>query len=654
MKNLWRRAASVALLGALTGAGALVAAFNLHPQIAFEMDRDLPGRALSGTYPAEINGDDSFAWASDRALLNIQGVDRRFPWTCTASFRGGRSPEHPQPDVSFVLDNQVLATRTATNEYQSIEAMVPARPQQRGLRLALTSSKTFVPGPADPRQLGVQLDRLACAPERGHVVLPPSHTLAVAAATAAIFGVMFALVGVSLWPVVAGTLAVASVQAIPLSMGVGPYMPYVDRVLWVAIWLAIVATGGVLLTERLRPLSGGARFAVAFSAAVLFVKLLALLHPSKAIIDALFHAHRLDYVLGGRYFFTQVMPGGVQFPYSIALYVFAAPWASLTRDHVALLRVVVSASEALAGVLLYWAVASRWRDAAAAALTVVVFHLLPVSFWVIGNANLTNAFGQQAALAAMAGLIAWRLGTKDWAQWLGLAALAALAILAHVSTAALLIGTMLTAAVIARIGGGKAEMPAARSIVLAVAIAIVASVAVYYGRAEFYDAYRSVGGAQAEAGAHDKAGVTEEAATSTRLAEGAIPVMSLWARIQNAVLLGGDALGWPLLALAVLGGWRAAVEPSRDRLMWAVLAWAITCGIFFVFGIVAPGGVGHQRQAMEFIARAVYAGAPAMLILAGRGGLWAWRAGSSLRFVAIFLLTIAVFGAARSWFNWIR
>jgi hypothetical protein len=632
MKNPWMRATGFAVLGALAGAAALLAAFNIHPQIVFDMDRDQPGRALSGTYPVEINGDESFAWTSDRAVLNVQGVDRRMPWTCEAEFRGGRSPGQPQPDVSLVLDNQVLAARKATNDYESLRAVVPAR-SQRGLRLTLTSSTTFVPGPSDPRALGVQLDRLACAPEAGRLVLPPVDALGTAAATAGIFGALFAIVGLSLVTSAGLVLALAAVQAVPLSMGLGPYMPYVDRSLWAAIWIAIAAAGGVLLVSRSRTLSTGARLAVAFSAAALFVKLLALLHPSKTMVDALFHAHRLDYVLGGRYFFTQVMPGGVQFPYSIALYVFAAPWAAITRDHVALLRVVVSASEAVAGVLLYWAVARRWKDAAAAVLAVVAFHLLPVSFWVIGNANLTNAFGQQAALAAMAGLIAWRLDTRDWIQVLALSALAALAMLAHVSSAALLAGTMLITAVVVRLGGGKAEMPAARSMGLAAVIAIIASIAVYYGRPEFYAAYRSVQGTQAG---------------------GVGTPMSIGERIQSALLLSGDAVGWPILALAVLGAWRVWAEPSRDRVTWTLAGWLLTTGAFVVFGIFAPIGGGHHRYAMEFVARAVYAGAPAVLVLAGVGGVWAWRAGASFRFVVIFLLTVSVFVASSAWFNWIR
>src|SRR6476620_8543619 len=89
------------------------------------------------------------------------------------------------------------------------------------------------------------------------------------------------------------------------------------------------------------PLTHSARFVVAFTAAALFLKLLALLHPSKLPIDVVFQAHRLEWVLQGRYFFTQPMPSGVEFPYAIALYVFSAPWTAFTRDYVSLLRIVV-------------------------------------------------------------------------------------------------------------------------------------------------------------------------------------------------------------------------------------------------------------------------------------------------------------------------
>jgi hypothetical protein len=458
---------------------------------------------------------------------------------------------------------------------------------------------------------------------------------------------------------IVGTLIVAAVQALPLSTGLAPYTAYADRVAWIALWIGVVVVAGARTAawKSGQPLSGGARFAVAFSAAALFFKLLGLLHPSKAIVDALFHAHRLEYVLSGRYFFTQVMPGGIQFPYAIALYVFASPWAALTRDHIALLRVVVSASEALSGICLYWAIVSTWKDRQVAVAAVVLLHILPVSYWIAGNANLTNGFGESAALVAMAAAIAWPLRSRDWLQVIGLSALAALALLSHVSTCALLVGTMIATAVFYRWRGGQLFAAPARSVVLAAAIASVASAALYYGRPEFFEAYKSVRAAKVETSGTAGGPSSPEGsnfASSGRLAEGAIPRTSVPARIGSAIGLAGDALGWPILALACLGLWRVWIERATGPLTWAIAGWAAACGAFLVFGILAPGGVGHQRQAMEFIARAAYAGSPAAIVLAGRATRWAWHASPVTRTGAVGLVGLAGFSAAQQWLGWIQ
>ena len=134
----------------------------------------------------------------------------------------------------------------------------------------------------------------------------------------------------------------------------------------------------------------------------MYLLLLAVLHPSKALVDALFHAHRLEWVRAGNYFFTQPMPDGVAFPYAIALYVVASPWMALTRDHVALLRIVVCTAHVLTGLLLYAAVLHRWNDRLAGALAVVLWSLIPQWFVVVGNANLTAAFAQSIATAIAA------------------------------------------------------------------------------------------------------------------------------------------------------------------------------------------------------------------------------------------------------------
>jgi hypothetical protein len=85
------------------------------------------------------------------------------------------------------------------------------------------------------------------------------------------------------------------------------------------LWIAFAMVLAVRIIEWLsrQRLRQTARFVIAFSAAVLFLRLLGILHPSKALVDAVFQAHRFESVLAGRYYFTQPMPGGVQFPYAI-------------------------------------------------------------------------------------------------------------------------------------------------------------------------------------------------------------------------------------------------------------------------------------------------------------------------------------------------
>src|SRR6185503_13215202 len=141
----------------------------------------------------------------------------------------------------------------------------------------------------------------------------------------------------------------------------------------VAIALALVLWVTLIVSRRGlgQPVSVAARVALFVTVGVLYLKLIALFHPSKLVIDADFHAHRLEWVLGGRYFFTQPMPSGVVFPYAIGLYVFAAPWTVFTSDYVSLLRIVVTAVEAAGGILLYRLISRCWGDRFVAATATV-------------------------------------------------------------------------------------------------------------------------------------------------------------------------------------------------------------------------------------------------------------------------------------------
>jgi hypothetical protein len=98
---------------------------------------------------------------------------------------------------------------------------------------------------------------------------------------------------------------------------------------------------------------------------------------------------------------------------------------------------------------------------------------------VVGNANLTNAFGQSTALVTIVAASTWTLRWPAVGQLVALSALAAVALLSHVSTFALL-GTMLFALACAYSWkGGSALRPQAWSILVALSIAVVVSVVSY-------------------------------------------------------------------------------------------------------------------------------------------------------------------------------
>ena len=108
------------------------------------------------------------------------------------------------------------------------------------------------------------------------------------------------------------------------------------------------------------------------------------------------------------------------------------------RDHVALLRIVVCTAHVLTGLLLYAAVVARWQDRLNGVLAVVLWSLVPQWFVVVGNANLTAAFGQSVATATLLAAAVLALGPRDYLQVATVFVLASVAFLSHVGTFPLL------------------------------------------------------------------------------------------------------------------------------------------------------------------------------------------------------------------------
>ena len=473
------RALVIAVLGALAGGCCMVLAFSLHPAVTFDMSRASPREVASGFYPPERAGELTFAWTSRRADVKLAGLNRATEWRCAVRLRGGRGPELPLPRVDVAADGLSVAERTVTNTFEDVPFTVVPRPAP-GLSLSITSVPTFVPGPSDTRELGVMVDGLECRPE-GRLVLPPRGPLQNAVLASAAFGAALGIVCTTLGGAAAVTLVVSAGQAFLLSIGAAPYGAYARTLLQFAV---SIATLMVLTVKVLEPGVGeqgrrAARFIVIFSAAVLYLKILGLLHPSKLLADALFHAHRLEWVLAGRYFFTQPMPSGVSFPYAIGLYVFAAPWASLTSDHVTLLRVVVCVSDALAGAMLYLAIVKIWNDRLAAALAVVLYNVVPLTYGLLSDANLTNLFAQSVALVALMATAVLPLESRKFVGGGVLFALVALAFLSHISTFAILSITLVALVALSLWKGGEFRHRRAVSLLTVTVLAALFSVVTY-------------------------------------------------------------------------------------------------------------------------------------------------------------------------------
>ena len=511
-----------------------------------------------------------------------------------------------------------LASHQTSNEFEDITVTVPEHPGRvRGLTLAIVSSNTFVPGPGDPRRLGVQVDRIKLTPVRLGA-FPPRRAVAVAAIAAAAFGAVFGLLGATATTAVGAATVLAVAQAVVLRHGLGPFGAWlgtVDR-LAAGIGLALLLLTFVIERWRGERLRNTARFAMMFTGSVLYLKLLVLLHPDKWLIDAMFHAHRLEAVMGGSYVFTSIAPGGYIFPYPVGLYVTAEPLAWIVTDHILLLRLVAAGVEAVAALFFYWMIVRGSGDRLEAAVAVAVLQLMPLGFGVLAAANLTNVFGQAMALIAMS-LVTIAVVTPDGSRpvLVGACVATLVAMLSLTSTVATLVGMLaMSSFLLILLGSGAAKRSGVRvAVVLLVAGAI--AVGGYYSRfgATYEAQFARIRG--------EVAGSPQAVAppSSQLYQPGGASVIS---RAMAVPDLASRDFTWPFAILALAGlvvGWRSRTDPFR----LVIAGWLGACAVFLVLGVLTPVDFRHYYAAM-----------PAVALLAARGIVWLWRTGPTTRAAA--------------------
>jgi len=530
----------------------------------------------------------------------LPGLDRRLPWTLDLRVRGARPSLPDNPDLTIAVDGAAVDTRHTTPDFADVVVTIPPRPERRGIVIALHSSKTLVPGPADPRTLGVMLDRLRLSP--AGVALVPDAALRATSLAAGAMGAAIALLGVTAGSAIGGALVLAAGLAAVMARGFGPFSEYPSLVVRLGGWIAfaLVVISAAAAYWRGRPLRNTARFAAAFSASALLLKLAVLLHPNMPVGDAMFHAHRFESVLAGHLYFTSIAPGGYSFPYPPGLYVFASLFSGFVRrgaPDMALLRIVTATVDALFGLLLYWVVVRNWGDRLAGATAVAIYHLVPLNFGVLTTGNLTNAFAQSVAIGALAIMASPSL-SANVATLSGILTLVfAVAFMSHTGTIAILfVAGILTAALFA-LRGGRPLRPAAWAIAIATLAAAAISIALYY--AWFMDTYR----AEFARIGHETAAAVPDVGGRT-----------IGDRLRLVPYSLGIYIGAPVLLFAFLGGIELTRQRASDRLTLALAGWLASCGAFLVLGILTPVDMRYYLAAL-----------PALAITAGYGASWAWN-----------------------------
>ena len=627
MKGLGR-AIAVGLLATFAGVTWLALFYVRFSTLRFDLDVTPPGHIVEGLYPVEREPktETTFAWTGETLTVTLPDLDRQAAWTLDVRVRAARSAGIPNPDLMFYVDGVLVMTRPSSLDYETVRVPIPPRPSRSGLIVSMRSTPTFVPGPKDSRALGVMLDWIAISPDG--IVIPPSTAFAGIALASAAAGVAIGLLGL--------TAGSSVLTAILLTMGIaalvardaGPYTDYPLVAARVSFW---IGSGCALLTAILRrvrrqPFRNTAKFAVAFSASALLLELLALLHPNMPIGDTLFHAHRFQDVLAGRIYFTSIAPGGYQFPYAPGLYVVGWLFAGMVRRGLAdmtVLRVIVCAADALAGLLLYTFAIQARGDRLAGALAVALYHLIPLGFGVVATGNMTNAFAQSLCVAALAVAASPSLRIEHRSIVALLTLALAAAFLSHTGAFAIASVAGCLIALCFWWRGGPALRSPAIAVLVATAIAVVLSIVVYY--AHFMETYRT-----------ELARIGSETATAAPDAGG----RGIADRLAIAPRYVAGYFGLPVLALAVWGIALLWQRGARDRATLTAAGWGLSCLLFLALGILTPVDMRYYLAAI-----------PAVAFAAAMGGSIAWAAGGISRIIAAALLATSAIVGVRAWWS---
>lgn len=582
----------------------LITAATLRPGVRVDFSGDPDREVLTGFYGSERGPDGlTYAWTRPAFGIVLSGLDRSRPAAVVIRYRAAR-PDGSTPGMVIEIDGVTVAREPLAADFVERRVELPSRSGRAATQLTFTVEPAYVPE-GDARQLGALVDWIAVDQASGGLAWPTRQAW-VAGAPIVMLAILWGAVLLSPRFVLPLLMMTSLVAAWVITRGFGGFVTWPVAMITSA---SVISGGLAWLLARRTPM---ATTVMAITSVAVALKLLILTHPSMPIGDAMFHAHRLQTVLAGNFYFTSITPGNYQFPYAPGLYVFSSLFAWLTEttaDKVVLLRVVTTAVDAIAAAgLACWL--WRWkRDARAATVAVAAYHLLPLSFNVLAVGNLTNLFAQAVAMFALVLAASARWST---ATAVGVTLLVLAASLSHTSTFVLL-SAHLGVAGLWLAARGTDTRRAGLLLGGGVAVAGLLAVGIYYGH--FGEVYTTA-----------LTRVGEETGRAASSAGNRTPME----RLLDVPRLLELYYAIPGLLLAALGA--AALFRSRaaDSVAWAVVVTgAGTLAAFLVLGIVTPLDFRHYLAALPLMALAAGAGGghlrtwhlPGRVVAIG-AGLW--------------------------------
>ena len=313
---------------------------------------------------------------------------------------------------------------------------------------------------------------------------------------------------------------------------------------------------------------------------------------------------------------------------------------SLTHDYVALLKIVVSVSRALAGLLLYPMTARAWNDrnrgggrCRAVSPRATAIHrdrqrehdlrVRPVDGRASRSRHSPRIPSAVARGCRRRGSLSRRLSRSSRMS----------------ASFRCCWRSCWSRPRIYRLFGGAELRSAATRIALAGVLAALSSVVVYYGH--FPESYSTLQRVRAQSRAAPApstvttpAGAAPvEAAPSAK--PGAVAAKPRHERLLKAAQLAVTSFGWPIALMAAVGAIALWAGRTRDQ----VTLLAAACGLVYVgfvgVSAMAPIEPRFQRYSEEFISRVNFAVMPVAVVLAARGVVWAWRVNLAARAASI-------------------